>query len=55
LTHLLAYMRWLDGKPPADAEFPHQERVYNFYRMGFTAGLNDLVQRNRKGQFRHGH
>ena len=54
LRHLLTYAQWLDGNPPAGVEFPHESRIYNFYRMGFTAALNDLVQRDRQGRFRHG-
>ena len=54
LRHLATYMGWLDGAPPPGAAFPHRGRVYNFYRRGFTAALNDLVQRDRQGNFRHG-
>ena len=54
LRYLLKYMQWLDGNPPAGQEFPHENRIYNVYRMGFTAALNDVVQRDRRGRFRHG-
>ena len=45
----------VEGSYAAGQAFPHRERVYNFYRRGFTAALNDLWQRDRKGNFRHGH
>lgn len=54
LRHLATYLRWLNEGPPPAARFPHKGRVYNFYRRGFTAALNDLWQRGPDGEFRHG-
>jgi beta-N-acetylglucosaminidase len=52
-SQLLAYVEWLDTNPDRHAVFPHEEKVFNFYRMGLTASLNDLVQRDRSGRMRH--
>lgn len=54
LRHLATYLRWLNDSPPPGARFPHRGRVYNFYRRGFTAALNDLWQRSPDAEFRHG-
>jgi hypothetical protein len=52
-SQLLAYVEWLNTNPDKNAAFPHEEKVYNFYRMGLTSALNDLVQRDRSGRMRH--
>jgi hypothetical protein len=53
-SQLLAYVEWLDTNPDRQAEFPHEEKVFNFYRMGLTAALDGLVRRDRAGHMRHG-
>jgi hypothetical protein len=53
-SQLLAYVEWLETRADRHAVFPHEEKIYNFYRMGLTAALNDLVQRSRSGRMRHG-
>lgn len=54
LRQIVSYLDWLDGAPPEDAAFPHERFVYNFYRRGFVAALDDIVRRDRAGAFRHG-
>jgi hypothetical protein len=53
-SQLLEYVEWLDTQPDKTASFPHEEKVFNFYRMGLTAALNNLLRRDRSGQMRHG-
>lgn len=53
VTHLVAYLDWLAEGPGADEEFPEPERVYNFYRRGFTVGVQELLPRVN-GRLRHG-
>lgn len=54
LQRLVTYLDWLATNPPPDAAFPQESLVYNSYRRGFTAGLNDLVRRDRCGAVGHG-
>lgn len=54
VTHLVTYLDWLAGDPPAGAEFPHRERIYNFYRRGFGVAVQELLPRDAKGRYRHG-
>jgi protein O-GlcNAcase/histone acetyltransferase len=54
VTHLVAYLDWLAESPPADAVFPERERIYNFYRRGFTVAVQELLQRDEHGHYRHG-
>jgi hypothetical protein len=53
-SQLLAYVEWLATNPDRQSEFPHEEKVYNFYRMGLTAALNELVKCDRSGPMQHG-
>ncbi|MFN0192586.1 MAG: beta-N-acetylglucosaminidase domain-containing protein [Aestuariivirga sp.] len=54
LRYLNIYLRWCIENSGKQAEFPHGALIYNFYRKGFTAALNDLIQRDMSGRFRHG-
>jgi hypothetical protein len=54
VTHLVTYLDWLAGNPPAQAEFPHSDRIYNFYRQGFTVAVQELLPRDANGRYRHG-
>lgn len=54
VTHLVAYLGWLNERPAADAIFPAKQRVYNFYRHGFTVGVQELLKRDAEGRFYHG-
>lgn len=54
VTHLVTYLDWLAGLPPEGAEFPHRERIYNFYRRGFTVAMQELLPRDGRGRYRHG-
>ena len=54
LRFLNIYLRWRIVNGGKGHDFPHRKLIYNFYRKGFTAALNDLVQRDRNGRFRHG-
>lgn len=54
VTHLVTYLDWLAGNPPPQAEFPHSDRIYNFYRQGFTVAVQELLPRDANGRYRHG-
>lgn len=54
VTHLASYLDWLSGHPPADEVFPDRERIYNFYRRGFTVAVQELLPRDRAGHYHHG-
>ncbi len=54
VTHLCTYLDWLREAPPADAVFPDRDRIYNFYRRGFTVAVQELLPRGEDGVFRHG-
>ncbi|MGV3490938.1 MAG: beta-N-acetylglucosaminidase domain-containing protein [Devosia sp.] len=54
VTHLVSYLDWLAGDPPANAEFPAKDRIYNFYRRGFTVAVQELLPRDASGRYRHG-
>jgi protein O-GlcNAcase/histone acetyltransferase len=53
VTHLVSYLDWLSGGPPADEVFPDRERIYNFYRRGFTVAVQELLPRDRAGHYHH--
>ena len=53
VTHLVSYLDWLAENPPPDAVFPDAERIYNFYRRGFTVAVQELLPRGRDGRYRH--
>ena len=53
VVHLCTYLGWLREKPAPDAVFPDRERIYNFYRRGFTVAVQELLPRNRDGRYRH--
>ncbi|MBK8085356.1 MAG: hypothetical protein IPK28_16895 [Devosia sp.] len=54
VTHLCTYLDWLAEKPPAEVAFPGRERIYNFYRQGFSVAVQELLKRDRSGRFHHG-
>ncbi len=54
MAHLSSYLDWLSSSPPADATFPDRERIYNFYRRGFTVAVQELLPRDRQGHYHHG-
>ena len=54
VTHLCAYLDWLAEAPPEDAEFPDRDRIYNFYRRGFSVAVQELLPRDASGRYRHG-
>lgn len=53
-THLVTYLDWLAGDPPRHAEFPDKDRIYNFYRQGFSVAVQELLPRDGNGRYRHG-
>ncbi|MGN6489989.1 MAG: beta-N-acetylglucosaminidase domain-containing protein [Devosia sp.] len=53
VTHLVSYLDWLAEGQPEDAEFPDRERIYNFYRRGFTVAVQELLPRDAGGRYRH--
>lgn len=53
-THLVTYLDWLAGDPPDSAEFPDKDRIYNFYRQGFSVAVQELLPRDASGRYRHG-
>ncbi len=53
VTHLVSYLDWLAESPPPEAVFPDRERIYNFYRRGFTVAVQELLPRGRDGRYRH--
>lgn len=54
MTHLVTYLDWLAGDPPRGADFPDKDRIYNFYRQGFTVAVQELLPRDGSGRYRHG-
>ena len=54
VTHLCTYLEWLNERPDADAIFPDRQRIHNFYRHGFTVGVQELLPRDAEGRYRHG-
>ncbi len=53
VTHLVSYLDWLAESPPPGAVFPDAERIYNFYRRGFTVAVQELLPRGPDGRYRH--
>jgi len=53
VTHLVAYLDWLSEEPPEGMEFPDKERIYNFYRRGFSVAVQELLPRDASGRYRH--
>jgi protein O-GlcNAcase/histone acetyltransferase len=53
VTHLVTYLDWLAEGQPEGAEFPDRERIYNFYRRGFTVAVQELLPRDARGRYRH--
>jgi protein O-GlcNAcase/histone acetyltransferase len=53
VTHLVAYLDWLSEAPPKGTEFPDKERIYNFYRRGFSVAVQELLPRDASGKYRH--
>ena len=54
VTHLCTYLDWLAEKPATEDEFPGRERIYNFYRQGFSVAVQDLLRRDASGRYHHG-
>jgi protein O-GlcNAcase/histone acetyltransferase len=54
VTHLVSYLDWLAESPPPEAVFPDEQRIYNFYRRGFTVAVQELLPRGPDGRYRHG-
>lgn len=54
VTHLVSYLDWLAEGPAAEAVFPQEARIYNFYRHGFGVAMQELLPRDREGRFGHG-
>ncbi len=54
IGHLCAYLDWLDGAPPEGAEFPSEGRIHNFYRLGFSVGVQEILRRDGDGRYGHG-
>jgi protein O-GlcNAcase/histone acetyltransferase len=54
VTHLVTYLDWLAGDPAPGTEFPDRDRIYNFYRRGFTVAVQELLPRDAAGRYRHG-
>lgn len=54
IGHLVKYLDWLDGNPPANADFPAAERIHNFYRRGFGVEVQEILKRDRTGRYTHG-
>ena len=54
VSHLCAYLDWLTLAPAAAAPFPHRERIHNFYRLGVTVALQELLPRDANGIYHHG-
>lgn len=53
VTHLCSYLDWLAESPAADAEFPDRQRIYNFYRRGFTVAVQEMLKRDGQGRYWH--
>lgn len=53
VTHLCSYLDWLATSPPVDAVFPDRERIYNFYRRGFTVAVQEMLKRDAQGRYHH--
>lgn len=54
MTHLIASLDRPAGKPPAEAEFPDEDRIHNFHRRGFAVAVRELPPRGGNGRYRHG-
>jgi hypothetical protein len=53
VTHLVTYLDWLSEEPSTGTEFPGRERIYNFYRRGFSVAVQELLPRDASGRYRH--
>lgn len=53
IKHLDVYLSWLDSAPPADAVFPAEDRIHNFYRLGFGVGIQEILRRDDGGRYHH--
>ncbi|MCD7058779.1 beta-N-acetylglucosaminidase domain-containing protein [Pelagibacterium xiamenense] len=53
ITHMVSYLEWLDEGPGPDDVFPGQDRIYNFYRRGFSAAIQELLRRDSSGRYFH--
>lgn len=53
MTHLVSYLDWLNTSPGIDETFPGEERIHNFYRLGFGAEVQDILKRDATGRYFH--
>jgi len=53
VTHLCSYLDWLADGPATDAVFPARERIYNFYRRGFSVAVQEMLWRDSEGAYHH--
>ena len=51
VNHLVSYLEWRATQPPSGSQFPDRERIYNFYRRGFTVEVQELLPRDRNGRY----
>ena len=51
VNHLVSYLEWRATRPPRGTRFPDRERIYNFYRRGFTVAVQELLPRDRNGRY----
>ena len=51
VNHLVSYLEWRATAPPSGTAFPDRERIYNFYRRGFTVAVQELLPRDRNGRY----
>ena len=53
VNHLVSYLEWRATAPPSGTAFPDRQRIYNFYRRGFTVAVQELLPRDRNGRYPH--
>jgi hypothetical protein len=51
VNHLVGYLEWRATRPPGGARFPDRERIHNFYRRGFSVAVQELLPRDRNGNY----
>lgn len=52
ISHLIKYLDWLDKSPGLNEAFPSEE-IYNFYRRGFGATIQEILRRDATGRYHH--
>lgn len=53
MKNLNAYLDWLETGPAADAVFPAETMIHNFYRLGFTSEIQQILKRDVTGRYHH--